>query len=646
MAMKKLSYSVTVYRNTGFNGLDIPKSGAVLENAPHTTYTDVYYLREDLDLPQIRINDNYHNLADVDYVKLVSNDITSGAPTTFYYFAVPKADAGNTTTFSLELDALTTMGGAANLDYISGWQERGHIAKADDVLFGNVASEDWTPSQPLESSVHQKIAINNTSYSGNDLELVTSTTNIDDMGQHADEINVIEGQVNIGVTDTVMYIPKIISNVTGTSFVIEPEEPSANPTQYYGEIPHVIAFNVNNSDVQAGLNKLFSCGQLQLENSYILPKEYIKDTDITGNADSYATRIIGHCQQAAESNFPFEYTPTGYTVKNKKCYSTFRSVTIYNPASGASLTKNVAELKYAQNGAPVIRIWADPLPTGKPYAKFVSDVSPNLPYIDFIEGGTWICSQIVLEGASGSLWNSINAAFAQQNLDREKQLADFSYQISNSQNIRNIGGMQMQANVNESLAKLNLWNTPGGILTKPTPSSIGSGLTSLYTQQKNLEVMQAMNDINLQNATENARMNAQQYIANTNRIAQEINENRVGLLKNNNIVAPTALFTPSPSLSMYKLNNFYIYETRKSLQDLQSEDMYYQRYGYNGLHKPLTAACFNCRTYYTFVQAFDVNIKAPSVSFGMRIRNKAISQLNSGVRVWSVLPDPQYYETN
>ena len=88
------------------------------------------------------------------------------------------------------------------------------------------------------------------------------------------------------------------------------------------------------------------------------------------------------------------------------------------------------------------------------------------------------------------------------------------------------------------------------------------------------------------------------------------------------------------------------YEIRKSDDDLKSEDMYYQRYGYNGLHRPLTAQCFNERQYYNYVQAFDVNIKNSTAQFGLRVRTKAISQLNKGVRVWKVLPDASYYETN
>ena len=124
---------------------------------------------------------------------------------------------------------------------------------------------------------------------------------------------------------------------------------------------------------------------------------------------------------------------------------------------------------------------------------------------------------------------------------------------------------------------------------------------------------------------------------------QQVNENEVDLYKNNNVVAPTIMFTPEQNLGLYGYNKFAIYEIRKSDEDLKSEDMYYQRFGYSGLHRPLTGACFNTRQFYSYVQAFNINIKS---NFGLRIRQKAINQLNQGVRVWKVLPDASYYETN
>lgn len=126
--------------------------------------------------------------------------------------------------------------------------------------------------------------------------------------------------------------------------------------------------------------------------------------------------------------------------------------------------------------------------------------------------------------------------------------------------------------------------------------------------------------------------------------AQEINQTTVGELQSRNVVAPSVMFSPEINLGLYGYNKFGYYETCMHPDDMLEADRYFQRFGYSGLHKPLTAAVFNTRQYYNFVQAFGISIKTQG--YGMRIRERAVAQLNSGVRVWHVLPDSSYYDLN
>ncbi|MBQ5473933.1 MAG: hypothetical protein IIT65_04380, partial [Lachnospiraceae bacterium] len=126
------------------------------------------------------------------------------------------------------------------------------------------------------------------------------------------------------------------------------------------------------------------------------------------------------------------------------------------------------------------------------------------------------------------------------------------------------------------------------------------------------------------------------------RLGREAND--IKTLIANECVAPTSLYMPEPSLAMYGLNKFICFETWMSAQDLQELDYYFQRFGYN-MHKKLDSTSFDKRDYYTYVQAYDINIKS-SGSFGLRVRQKGIAQLASGQRFWKVLPDPSYYESN
>lgn len=670
--MKKLNYTLTVYKNTGFNGLDIPQSPAVLENATKQTYNDVYYLREDIDLPQIQVNDNYHNLADVDYVKLTSNDV--GSPS-YYYFATPHAMAGGTTMLSLELDALTTMGGAGNIDYISGWQERGHIAKSEDVIFANTAPEEWLPSQPLKTSAFEEVTGNipSITHPSQDLQVIITNIDLVKLGKLQDnEMDVVscgvidaQGQM----TDVNMYIPKIEITQSATTFQIVTTPGSSSSTASL-KIPNTCAYDATNPIIKKGLEKLFSAGQLQLQGSYTIPREYVIESQggqagvvqeidpDTGNVNGRYTLITGSYNLKEMTNFPFEYVEGSYTPKNKKVFSMYRMFTLANLATGSSVTKSADELKYTNFGCPVVQQWADPTSTGKPSAKFLSDGQSNIVFVDNVSGSNWINNQILMEGASGSLWNTINTAFAQQSLSREMTMSkinnDFAckqydiqrYELSIQQANERLGNTLKFGGAAVALGAGITALTGGTAL--PLMAGIGalaggaSGLLSAGNALGNQSALQNMQKESLRFTQEQTMANFQYQ---SDKYAQSANENRVGLIRSNSVVAPTTMFQPEPNLAMYGFNKFVVYETRMREDDLKSLDDYFQRFGYNGIHRKLEQACFNCRQYYCYVQAFDINIKATG-SYGMRVRNKAISQLNGGVRVWKVLPDAQYYETN
>lgn len=627
--------TVTVYFRTNFNGVDIPATPSVLTDANYSVFPDVYFTREDIDLKTLDIRANYSALRDADYLSLQTEYGTC------YYFCIPRAKAQGMTTMELELDALTTMGGASNLEYISGWQERGHITQAEDVLFGNVASEAWVPSQPLEN-VHMQKLIPQTSATS-DLDIVLSNINLYTLGQNGTlTIDVIKGIVS-GETDPKMYLPSIDT--------IDPSE----STKFYvhdfiddDEKNYCVtgsgAFNYNDQVTPLGIQKLFSCGQLQLQASYTIPKEYLGNY---GTAAGIITNIHGIHGSIGVTNAPFQYTISNYTPKNKKCYATYRTYTIANLASGDMCIKEPEQLYDGTITYPSVNIWADPSSTGKPYARFNFIKTNPLQYVDCVRGLQWCNNQLLLEGASGSMWNSINTAFSNQQLQRsmDMNLLNQSYTYEQGAISANQAGLNYKNNV-----MLDTVSTAGGIISagsseNPFMSSLKSvGSALAYDQRQTLNYNTLQNNLQSMDLTMKQQQ-AQTDFANRN-LQQAVNENNIGLLKNNKIVSPTPMFTPEINLAMYGYNYFVLYETRKSDDDLKSEDMYYQRYGYNGLHRPLTQASFNARQYYNYVQAFDVNLKHPTLEFGMRIRNAAIAQLNAGVRTWKVLPDASYYDIN
>lgn len=680
MAMKRVYYNVTVYKNTGFNGVDIPFSPSVLLEASKKEYSESYYLREDITLPSIRVNDNYHELCDVDYVCLTSLE----APyQKYYYFCTPVAETGGCCTLVLELDALTTLN-ISNCNF-SGWQTRGHIRKEDDVLFGNTASENFIPKKPLQMSDVKtigedyqldSIGLRNVVKPSKDLHLIVSSVDIleavhiDNLKEKLDSYGCyIEGEY----TDPVMYIPRIKNNdsdiLKATTFNMMTPTVNGFETLNSSYLPGINVFDYDNEKVRKGVEALNSCGQLQLIASYTVPKEnLVKSYDIgithhegikyeLDEDDNETGRLLiltGICETAHLSDLPYEYTEDGYTPKNKKCYSMFRSTTIANISTSSQITFPEYELKFGNNTEPVVAVFSDPMSNGKPYGKFMSDLS-KLDFSDVCLGSVWCNNSVILDGAPNSVWSNINYSLNQQALDRQKQFTNLNQNFADQQYNINIENLERNQTA-EGLGGIgtiaggvaSILGIIGGIATaNPLIAGAGaSGLIGSIGGGYNVATMADKQSLERQALDLQKEMTFQNSTNTLRSISQSATANRVANIRATEVVANAPQFVPSGNLALYGRNNFVVYEQRLSKEDLMDLDKYFQRYGYNGLHRELTKDCFNQREYYTFVCCEDVNIKPITGSFSMIVRNKAITQLLAGVRVWKCLPNFEKYELN
>lgn len=677
-----------LYMNTNFNTVDIPKSQDILENDTGIRRMEIdewYYVREDLDKPSIDINVPYADCEDVDYVCITTYRTadTSTIGRKRYYYCVPHAIAQNCTRLSLDLDALLTMGGVGTLNYTSGWQERGHISKAEDKLFDNTYAENWQPTRPLESTSVYMI-IPTSSPNDHDMDIVVTNIDFQNLGDQSYEFEVTEG-VNQG-GDVVMDIPKVKVPSPADSTTFGVWDYAENRFATF-KTPGTSAYDLSNAYVRRAMENLYSFGQLQLVNTYRIPKMYTNQTQPAANNKGLYTSVGGMHTESGISTLPFEYTIPNYTIKNKKCLDTYRSYVIVNLASGDMSIKTPHDIYNNEAQTlpryPTVRIWSDPTATGKPYARFSFIKANPLQWSDTVKGLQWANVQLCLEGASGSMWNSINAAFTSQNLARQQQQLNITNQYAQEQyemglsagSLQNqfdqykfergqnliAGRAQGQAVALGAGAVVSALGAYGGGAQAGSMmgSSISQGLqalavgqeacTQLETNMINYAAQQAQYRANIDmNYSKNQERMANADIQQA-AISQAVNENQLGLVRQNSVIAPYVSFTPEQNLGQYGYNVFAIYEVRKSDEDLKMEDAYYQRFGYNGIHRPLTTACFDKRDYFTYVQAFNVNISAANTTgevFGMRIRQKAIAQLNAGVRVWKCRPDTQYYDLN
>lgn len=675
MAMKRTTYKVTVYKNTGFNGIDIPFSSAVLQYATKKEYNESYYVREDVNLPSIRVNDNYHELSDVDYVCLTS---TESPYEKYYYFCSPFAEAGGVCTLVLELDALTTIG--INNAEFTGWQTRGHIRKEDDVLFGNTSAENFIPQKPLKMSdvktvgvdyPLEQIGLRNVVKPNKDLHLIVSSVDIleavhiDSLKEKLDSYGCyIDGDY----TDPVMFIPRIKNNSAenpddSTVFTMMTPTTNGFTTLNSSKLPGICVFDYDNPKVKKGVEALNSCGQLQLIASYTIPKENLIESynmglrhyegiryelDENDNQTGRIFVITGICESARLTDMPYEYTEDGYTPKNKKCFSMFRSSTIVNVSTGAQVSFPEYELKLGNNTEPIVAVFSDPMSNGKPYGKFLTDLS-KVDFSDVCLGSVWCNNSVILDGAANSVWSNINFALNQQALDRQKSFTNLNQNIADQQyniNLENLERNQTSENlggVGTVLGGLaSIAGIIGGIATA-NPLLVGAGASGLVGSIGGGYNVATMGD---KQSLERQSLELQkeaQYQATQNAlrsINQSATANRVANIRATEVVVNAPQFVPNSTLALYRgRNSFVVYEHRLSKEDLMDLDRYFQRYGYNGLHRELTKECFNQREYFSFVVAEDINLKPINGTFSMAVRNKAIQQLLGGVRVWKIIPD-------
>jgi hypothetical protein len=684
--------TIRVYRKTGFDGINIPSNQTVVETASvgSKNYTG-YFIREDIDCPIIRINDTYDNLKDVDYVSISSDfgpDYTPEQGTKFnefartkvlstetmFYFAIPKALSPKTTAIYLELDALTTMGGAENVYYESGWQTRGHVSEKEDVLFSNVADEDFMPSQELQIKNMQTVDADggggddendeggeSVNRSGASIDrygirsfVVTSTnlsdfytgsgTGLDDFKAYASRV--IEGKVNASDPEAKMYWPFIRCCSNTTTFQTVGETAGANNRSF--SLPSTCVYDYDNQDVKDALNKLYSIGQLSLQSSYNIPGKWL--TNPTESTDHHFATISGVFQQPSTS---IKYKlPDTLNIRNNKCHAMFRKVALQSVASGDLCIKKISEVYDGiESGSIGLCLWSDPSFMGKPYARFSNinsaEGTSQMLYDGCVKGTQWINNQIVFEGASGGVWESINTGFANASAQRgydqymtnlraqhekttrwaQYEAAMYPYeQMQQGMNVASgIAGTVMQA------AQGNVGGAINGVMGTVS-SAIDMG--KMMTMKENVVIPNFQTDLNLNKA--NSEFEQQ-------KLQQQINENAIGQLRNNNLVAPTVMFSPDANLSLYGINYFIVYETRMADSDIQALDDYFDRFGYSGLHRPLVNGCFDKRSKFNYVQAYDVSIRS---DFPMRVRQKGVAQLNAGVRAWKVKPATEHYSNN
>lgn len=404
-------YNVTLYKNTGFNGVDRPGDASVLAAADSVSVSAVWRY-QDKERTTIKIAGSYSDYVDVDYCKIGDA----------YYIVtnVTNLSEGATVQLELAFDALLSSGGISNISVLGGWSKR--VCVSDDTIFSNTIDEPWTPQERLEMDPIEQIGPENSTLTlksditsdGDCYGIVLSTTSLTGL-EHVAEV------YTDAASDSSVVVPTIPAAPSDAVFLVNYRD-----SDYSYIFPLAAIYNYKSSEVQTGIQSARSLGvESCIMKAYIIPLAfgYIDLESINIGGDDSITQykqIKGQSGTVTPSD-NFKYLSDAYSnIKNNKVYCLFNNFTIYSICSGDKKDYDARDIFAGKNETKPHFIWyADPSPDGRPYIQpTIYHGAATVYGQEAVSGGEWLNLPIAYRQASGT--TIANAQLAQtQRLARQ-----------------------------------------------------------------------------------------------------------------------------------------------------------------------------------------------------------------------------------
>ena len=577
-----IMYSVTGYKNTGFNLQNLPGTKALLLGMPSIALDTTDVMQQDF-LDSLVVYANWETICDVDYIAI------SDACYIVTGIAMSSPDVA---VLSLQYDALTSLGGAeivgtSALPILDGYTER--VCVDDDTYGKHTAPESFTPSQPLQLVEGALLGDDGT---GTDAKVfVMSTVDLTDGGKTA--ITYTDSSTETAATVTIpslknaggdqIYYMKLPDGTTKTSIT-----------------PGTRLYDGTNSDVRANIQRARECGlDAGVLGQYAIPAAYVSTQETTGGEITNIQSV----PVSGSSGLPFAYA----AVKNQKTLcGELSKYLLVSMGSGDSAEYKPEDIQDG-NAAPVFVIFSDPRYQQKPYcrpAKYLGDGS-NL-YLQALPGMPWADAPLRYTGASGSQVDKI--AYESEVIGR----ANENFYNLSEKTLGKAGGGAVSM-IKGLVGSASRWLTAGYITDG-----------GVFTENQQAADYYSRGDID--------RMRTAQETAAT--------AANLGYMRGQ-YVAPTVVFPRSDTMRDFFGNGFRVYRYRLSDIDVARYDEYLTMYGYSEV-KPLEAKDFTCRQYFNFVSCGSVTLGGSAPRWK---REAAAQQLRAGVRVWHTAPDTTTYVT-
>lgn len=611
--------SCTLYKNSGFNSVNIPDSSSLLQTNTTQVNTSTVDVLQNRFLTWVSVKVTWEDVRDVDYCQV--GDF-------FYYVSGITMTSYDVARLTLVPDFITSAGGPTSLTILDGVTDRHHVAKADDT-YGTYDEADplLSPAQPLN------MYVDDGSFLGDPngyFTIIESTIDLVLLG-YADGVETLEARTfKSPVSDssseqgevTVPYVPPVTKTTTfgmGST---------SQTTNTIGSC----CFDATNEYVQKGVALARALGvEDAIVAQYALPSKYFAITyasdSIYGNA--YISKIddVNYTDAPSDDNFNYVYT----SVRNMRLlYGDNNKYGILS-VSGDSTEFNPEQI-YTDSSSPSVRYRADPRNNGKPYFNFTSVFGQSTApaegsgafFKNAVGGMEWRNVPLRFVEPSNSILDTYNLESSRRSAVSTQNLASERYELGQASNVINTAGSIANSVISGiSGSARSVFDPVGGTqqMASAAVSGIVAGANGVITALGNsADYANTVNQYNIKREQELTNFGFSQ-----------------------SVVVPTVKFPfQTPSIRDYVGNGCFMYRYHPTASDLSRMDKLLTAYGYKHT-TVLDSTMFTNRPSFNYVKASGVSVGGTLPTWW---KSGIADQFANGVRIWHVSPSPSYYTAN
>lgn len=344
--------SCKLYKNTFFNKINIPSSPAVLFDNFEPAYEEELKITQNRYLTKIRVNHEFNDICDIDYVVIEG----TGGSFNYSFYTVEDIQmlSENVAELTLMTDPYNSCGG---LNYGDGYCQlipvymvasRMHVT--DDTFGKYTLPEDFTPNEPLQIEISNKIGDDNVGKN----EVILST-----LIMNPAQPNIADSLIPTSQTENneVLLIPQTEEVPYNTDYQIGNTSTGKN----------LGCLILITNDTNKMINKLRAFGvENSIIASYVIPRYYCTYTGSTKYQMNMLSSIKG-----INSVINVSGITINQNCVNKKCnIGEYNKVVLASNCSGESCEALLEDITTGQ--ALQVRIVADMRVDGKPTASFAN----------------------------------------------------------------------------------------------------------------------------------------------------------------------------------------------------------------------------------------------------------------------------------